>query len=105
MVVGDNRPYIAALVTIDPEEYPKWCQANGVEGPLEDNRDNPALVAAVQEAVDDANRAVSKAESIRRFTILPADFTIEGGELTPTLKVKRQVIADRYAEEIEALYS
>lgn len=105
MVVGDNRPYIAALVTIDPEEYPKWCEANGVEGPLEENRDNPALVAAVQEAVDDANQAVSKAESIRKFTILPADFTIEGGELTPTLKVKRQVIADRYAGEIEALYA
>ncbi|HSJ36291.1 MAG TPA: long-chain fatty acid--CoA ligase [Acidimicrobiia bacterium] len=104
MVVGDDRPYIAALVTIDAEEYPKWAAREGIDLSLSDARDHPALVAAVQEAVDNANKAVSKAESIRRFRILADDFSIEGGELTPTLKIRRGVIADRHAAEIEALY-
>jgi long-chain acyl-CoA synthetase len=105
MVVGDDRPFIAALVTIDAEEYPKWAERNGVDLPLEEAREHPLLLEAVQEAVDRANRAVSKAESIRKFRILPNDFTIEGQELTPTLKVKRNVVADRYRDEIEALYA
>jgi long-chain acyl-CoA synthetase len=105
MVVGDDRPYVAAIVTIDPEEYPKWAQRAGLDLPLADAVDHPTLVAAVQEAVDRANRAVSKAESIRRFRILPEDFSIEGGELTPTLKVRRGVIAKRHADAIEELYA
>ncbi|MGA7270028.1 MAG: long-chain fatty acid--CoA ligase [Acidimicrobiia bacterium] len=105
IVVGDNRPFIAALITIDPEEYPRWAAENGIEAPLSEATHDPRLVAAVQEAVDAANRAVSKAESIRVFQILPVDFTIEGGELTPTLKVKRRVVHDRYADTIESLYN
>lgn len=105
MVVGDDRPFIGALVTIDPEEYPRWAERVGLELPLEKAVDHATLVEAVQEAVDKANEAVSKAESIRKFRILHNDFTIEGGELTPTLKVKRQVINDRYQAEIEALYT
>lgn len=104
IVVGDNRPFIAALVTIDPEEFPRWASENGIEAPLSEATDDPRLVAAIQEAVDAANRAVSKAESIRTFRILPVDFTIEGGELTPTLKVKRRVVHDRYGDAIESLY-
>lgn len=104
MVVGDDRPFIGALVTIGPEEYPRWAEQAGLELPLEQATDHPALMEAVQEAVDRANEAVSKAESIRKFHILANDFTIEGGELTPTLKVKRRVIHDRYRDAIEALY-
>ena len=104
IVVGDNQPFIGALITIDPDEYPRWAAANGVASPVAEETTNPALVAAVQEAVDHANKAVSKAEAIRSFRILPVDFTIEGGELTPTLKVRRQVVHERYAAEIEAIY-
>jgi long-chain acyl-CoA synthetase len=105
MVVGDNQPFIATLVTIDPDEYPRWAEANDKTGPLADNLDDEDLRAAVQEAVDDANGAVSKAESIRSFRILPTDFSIENGELTPTLKVKRQVVADLYGNVIDEIYA
>jgi long-chain acyl-CoA synthetase len=105
MVVGDNQPFIATLVTIDPDEYPRWAEANDKTGPLADNLDDEDLRAAVQEAVDEANGAVSKAESIRSFRILPTDFSIENGELTPTLKVKRQVVADLYGNVIDEIYA
>ena len=105
MVVGDNQPFIATLITIDPEEFPRWATENGKTGSVADNVDDDDLRAAVQEAIDHANKAVSKAESIRTFRILPTDFTIEGGELTPTLKVKRRVVADHYGSEIEAIYT
>jgi long-chain acyl-CoA synthetase len=105
MVVGDDRPYIAALVTIDAEEYPKWAARQGIDLALAEATEHPALVATVQEASDQANKAVSKAESIRRFRILATDFSIEGGELTPTLKVRRGIVADIHADEIEALYA
>jgi long-chain acyl-CoA synthetase len=105
IVVGDNRPFIAAVVTIDEEQFPAWAERNGKTGhKVADLIDDPDLVAEVQTAVDHANAAVSKAESIRKFAILPQDFTIEGGELTPTLKLKRNVVHDRYAEAIENLY-
>lgn len=105
MVVGDNQPFIATLITIDVDEYPRWAEANGKSGSLLDNVDDPDLNAAIQEAIDEANRAVSKAESIRRFRILPVDFTIEGGELTPTLKVKRTVVASHYQSVIDEIYT
>ncbi len=105
IVVGDDRPYVGALITIDAEEYPRWAARAGVELPIGEATAHPLLLAAVAEAVEEANRAVSKAESIRRFRILPVDFSIEGGELTPTLKVRRGVIAELHAGEIEALYS
>src|SRR5690606_19630155 len=105
MVVGDDRPYVAALITIDAEQYPGWAERNEIDLPLAEGLDHPKLLEEVQEAVDYANRAVSKAESIRRFRILPVDFTIEGEELTPTLKVKRQVVGERYQDDIEKLYT
>ena len=106
MVVGDARPFIAALVTLDEEALPGWAAANGKEGmSVDDLRSDDAVVAAVQTAVDDANKAVSKAESIKVFRILPEDLTIEGGELTPTLKVKRSVVASKYAVVIEDIYT
>lgn len=104
MVVGDDQPFIAALITIDPDEFARWSFEHKKMGTLSDLIDDPDLHAVVQAAIDDANKAVSKAESIRQFRILPEDFTIEGGELTPTLKVKRRVVADRYASYIQDIY-
>ena len=105
MVVGDNKPYIAALVTIDPDAVKVWAAANNKGGAeIADLAKDSALIAVVQTAVDEANKAVSKAESIRKFTILPVDFTIAGGHLTAKLSVKRHVVAKEFAVEIEKLY-
>ncbi len=104
MVVGDAQPFIAAIVTIDPDEWTRFAATHEVAGSVADNRENAALVAEVQKAVDIANKAVSKAESIRTFRILPEDFSIEGGEMTPTLKVKRNVVADKYSDVIASIY-
>jgi long-chain acyl-CoA synthetase len=107
MVVGDAQPFIAALVTIDPESFPAWKkQAGKPEGAsVADLSTDPDLVAEIQKAVDDANKAVSKAESIRKFTILPVDWTEEGGQLTPSMKLKRNVVMKEYAAEVDALYN
>lgn len=106
MVVGDNKPFIAALVTIDAEMVKGWIATNKKDGAtMETLRNDPDLIAVIQTAVDEANKAVSKAESIRKFTILAEDFTIAGGQLTAKLSVKRHVVAQQYASEIEALYS
>ena len=104
LVVGDGQPFIGALVTIDPESFPLWAEQHGKSGSIADLVDDPDLVAAVQEAVDEANKAVSKAESIRKFTILPAEWTEEGGQLTPSLKLKRNLVMRDLRDEIEALY-
>jgi long-chain acyl-CoA synthetase len=107
MVVGDAQPFIAALITIDPEAFPGWKQRNGKDGSASvgDLAEDPDLVAEVELAVKDANQAVSHAESIRKFRILPVDFTEDTGELTPTLKVKRKVVAEKFASDIDALYA
>lgn len=104
MVVGDQQPFIAAIVTIDPEEWPRFAEKHGKTGEVADHLEDEDLIAAVQAAIDDTNKAVSRAESIRTFKILPTDFTIETGELTPTLKVKRKVVGEKYGEYIEAIY-
>jgi len=104
MVVGDGRPFIAALVTIDPETFAFWVQSHGKSGNLDDLLDDPDLHAEVAAAVDDANRAVSKAESIRKFTILPADWTEETGQLTPSLKLRRNVVMRECKDDIAAIY-
>ena len=106
MVVGDNKPFIAALITIDPEMIKGWIATNKKDGATIDIlRNDPDLLAVIQTAVDEANKAVSKAESIRKFTILSEDFTIAGGQLTAKLSVKRHVVAQQYAGEIDALYA
>jgi long-chain acyl-CoA synthetase len=104
MVVGDGQPYIAALVTIDPESFPAWAEAHGKTREIGDLVDDPDLRAEVAAAVDDANKAVSKAESIRKFTILPVDWTEEGGQLTPSLKLKRNVVMREFKDDVAALY-
>ncbi len=107
MVVGDAKPYIACLVTIDPEAWPKYLTDNGkpASTTVASMVRDPALRGVVQAAIDDANKAVSKAESIRKFEILPTDFTEAGGEITPTLKLKRNVVMVKYADAVEALYA
>ncbi len=106
MVVGDNQPFIAALVTVDPDALKAWVANNKKEGAsMNDLVNDPDLIAVIQTAVDDANKAVSKAESIRKFAILPTDFTIAGGHLTAKLSVKRHVVAKEFAKEIDALFA
>jgi long-chain acyl-CoA synthetase len=107
MVVGDNRPFIACLITLDPEALDFWKQQHGKQASATaaDLADDPELLAELQAAVDDANKAVSRAESIRKFRVLSSDFTEASGHLTPSLKVKRGVVSKDFAAEIEALYS
>ncbi|MEU4645452.1 AMP-dependent synthetase/ligase [Micromonospora sp. NPDC023814] len=105
VVIGDGRPYLVALVTIDPQAWPGWRAAHGrADASVSDLRDSPALREAVGHAVDRANRAVSRAEQIKKFRVLPRDLTEADGELTPTLKVRRAVVQERYAADIDALY-
>jgi len=105
LVVGDGRPFIAALITIDDEAFADWAAGNGKNGGVAAHVDDPDLRAEVQRAVDDANNAVSRAESIRSFTILPEDWTEESGQLTPSLKLKRNVVVRQHKDEIAALYA
>ncbi len=104
LVVGDGQPFIGALVTIDRESYAAWAEVHDKPRRVADAVDDADLVAAVQAGVDDANKAVSKAEAIRKFTILPGEWTEEGGQLTPSLKLKRNVVVREARGEIEALY-
>ncbi|MEU7977508.1 long-chain fatty acid--CoA ligase [Micromonospora sp. NPDC049081] len=106
VVVGDRQPFIAALVTVDEEALPKWLAGHGLpeDTPVEQLVTHDGLRAEIQGAVDTANLAVSKAESIKVFRILPRDFTEATGELTPSLKVKRQVVHKSYAAEIAEIY-
>ncbi|MFJ8051082.1 AMP-dependent synthetase/ligase [Streptomyces luteogriseus] len=107
LVVGDNRPYVAALVTLDPEALAHWLAVRKLPADtrMSDLVRDESLRAYVQKAVDHANEAVSRAESIRAFTLIEGEFTEENGLLTPSLKVKRQAATAAYAEQIEALYA
>ncbi len=105
MVVGDNKPFIAALVTLDAEAIKGWSATNKKAGTsIPDLAKDPDLIAVIQTAIDDANKAVSRAESIRKFTILPIDFTIADGQLTAKMSVKRHVVANQFAREINELF-
>jgi long-chain acyl-CoA synthetase len=107
MVVGDGRPYIAALITIDPEALGPWKERHGkpASATVADLREDPDLLADIQAAVDDANKAVSRAESIRRFRVLDVDFTQDQGHLSAKLGIRRAVLTKEFASDIEALYS
>jgi long-chain acyl-CoA synthetase len=105
-VVGDRRPYVSALIVLDADVAPGWAASNGlVFSGLADFSREPRVHAEIQRAIDDANQKVSQVEQIKRFTILPTEWTVDSEELTPTLKLKRRVIHQKYAEEIDALYS
>ena len=94
VVIGDNRPYIVALITVDPDEV----KALGAP-------DSPEVQATIERAVEEVNAELGRVEQIKRFTILPRDFSTEEGEITATLKVKRRVVIDHFSDEIESLYA
>ena len=105
LVVGDRRPYVAALITLDPDEIRKWAQEHGLPG------DVPALAAdtrvheLLQGVVDSVNSDRSRFEQLKRFVILPRDFTLEDGEVTPTMKLKRRTVLEHFAPEVSRLYA
>jgi len=107
MVVGEGRPFIGVLITLDAEALAAWLTRNGkpADTPFKELRTDPDLLSELQAAVDDANKAVSRAESIRKFRLLEGDFTQEGGHLSAKLSLKRTVVTKEFAADIEALYS
>ncbi|MCM6775815.1 long-chain fatty acid--CoA ligase [Nocardia sp. CDC159] len=107
MVVGDGQPFIGALVTLDPEALPKWKEQHNLpaDTPIEDLIEHPQLIAEIDEAVAQTNKLVSHAEQIKKIRILPVDWTLEGGELTPKMSLKRAVVMKNYAADVDAIYS
>jgi long-chain acyl-CoA synthetase len=104
-VVGDRRPYLVALVVLDPEAAATWARERGLAAAsLAEIAAHPALRAEIQRAVDEANRRLARVESVRKFAVLPSEWTVEGGELTPTLKLKRRVILEKHRDVIEEMY-
>jgi long-subunit acyl-CoA synthetase (AMP-forming) len=105
VAIGDQRPFNVALITLDPEFAPTWAGKQGIDdASLESLAENEELQAAVQSAVDEANAKMSRVEQIKKFKILPADWEPGGDELTPTMKLKRKPIGEKYGDEIEQLY-
>jgi long-chain acyl-CoA synthetase len=104
LVVGDRRPYPAVLITLDPVEIGKWAEEHGVDGDPADLHGDARVQELVQGIVDDVNRDRSRYEQLKRFTILPRDFEMEQGEVTPTLKLKRRVVLEHFADEVASLY-
>jgi long-chain acyl-CoA synthetase len=105
VVIGDRRPFISALLTLDPDEAPKWAEARNVKGGLAELAVHPQVLAEVEIIVNRVNEALSQVEKIKKWTLLPNDFTQEAEEITPTLKVKRKTINEKYRPAIEAMYS
>ncbi len=107
MVVGEAKPFVGALVTLDPEFLPRWAKQHGKpeDTPAAQLLDDPGLLAEIQGAIDDGNAAVSRAEAVRKFRILDVQFTEASGYLTPSLKLKRNIVQRDFADEIEALYT
>lgn len=102
---GDRRPYCVALITLDPETAPQWAEQQGLPTDLPSLSKEPKVIDAIQHTLDEANSHYAQVEQIKKFTILPNDFSQETGELTPTLKVKRNVVEQMYASELDALYT
>ena len=105
LVVGDRRPYVAALISLDPVEIERWARSEGIEGDAAALARHPRVRELIQGVVDEVNRERTRHEQLKRFAILPRDFTIADGEVTPTLKLKRRVVIDHFADEVEALYA
>jgi long-subunit acyl-CoA synthetase (AMP-forming) len=105
VAIGDRRKYISALLTLDPEAARSWAQENAVEGDLAAISDSEELVAEVQRGLDVVNQDLARVEQVKRFAVLPADWEPGGDELTPTMKLKRRPIAEKYADQIESLYT
>jgi long-chain acyl-CoA synthetase len=103
---GDRRPYVVALLTLDGDMAPAWARARGIEaGSLAELADNQAVLDAVAEAVAEANARLARVQQVKRWRLLPVEWTAESEELTPTLKLKRRVVHAKYADVIDALYA
>ena len=106
VTIGDRRPYNTALIVLDADFAPQWAKGHGLEGrSLEELASEPQVIEAVQEGIDEANRHLARVEQIKKFTIVPGDWLPGGDELTPTMKLKRRPIAEKYEAEIEAMYA
>jgi long-chain acyl-CoA synthetase len=105
MVYGDNRPYLVALVTLNVETVTRFAHERGRPDDLTKLAEDAEVRDQVQRELDAINGRLSSFETVKKFALLPRDFTIDGGELTPTLKVKRKVVAERYRAILDALYS
>ncbi|HSF60508.1 MAG TPA: long-chain fatty acid--CoA ligase [Gaiellaceae bacterium] len=105
LVVGDKRPYVAALITLDSDEIGRWAASEGIDADVAALARDEGVRALVQEIVDDANRERSHFEQVKRFAILPRDFTMADGEITPTLKLRRRAVTEHFSSEIDALYA
>ncbi len=105
IVIGDRRPYPAALITLDPGEIGKWAAEQGIDGDVASLAADPKVQALVSGIVEDVNRERSRYEQVKRFRILDRDFEMEHGEVTPTLKLKRRVVLEHFADEVASLYS
>ena len=103
MVIGDRRKFLSCLITLDEEAAERWAQANSE--PTDALHQNDKLTAEIQTAVDEMNTQFAKVEQIKKFTVLERQFTIDDGELTPTLKVKRNVVNEHFADQIEGMYA
>src|SRR3954462_5895922 len=105
VAIGDKRKFISALLTLDAEAVKAWAKKNGVDGDPEALAKNEDLIAAVEEGLEEANEPLARVEQVKKFKLLPADWEPGGDELTPTMKLKRKPIAEKYADEIESIYS
>ena len=103
--IGDGKKFISALLTLDQDVLPGWAAEKGLEGTPEELAENETVRAEVERCVEEANKGFNKAESVKKFTIIPGDWDATTGELTPTMKLKRRVIHEKYADQIEAMYA
>ena len=104
MVIGDRRPYLIALVTLDPEEAAAYARDRGLDGSPEALAANKDIRDSIETHVEKINQKFARVEQVKKIEILPHDLSQEGGELTPTMKVKRNVVAEKYAAQVDALY-
>jgi long-subunit acyl-CoA synthetase (AMP-forming) len=106
VAIGDRRPYNTALIVLDADFAPQWAKGQGLDaGSLEELADRAEVLAAVQAGIDEANKRLARVEQIKKFAVVPGDWLPGGDELTPTMKLKRKPIAQKYASEIEAMYA
>ena len=106
LVHGEGRKFCSALITLDPDAIADWAKANGLEGtPVEDLAGTPEVHAMMQDYVDELNSKLERWETIKKFIILPRDLSVEEGELTPSLKMRRRAVEAQYASELDALYT
>jgi long-chain acyl-CoA synthetase len=102
---GDKRKYISALITLEPDSIQKWAADNELGGKsVAELASMPEVTRLIESEIEERNRQLASFETIKRFHVLPRDFSIEDGEMTPTLKIKRKVVVQKFQKELESLY-